>query len=193
MRTGLVSVQDESTSPGEISEATAPDQARTSQSEQGLAREEIIQVIEWMFFAYRDFTGDPDALLAEIGFGRAHHRVLHFVNRQPGLRVADLLVILRITKQSLARVLKQLIDGGFIDQRAGEQDRRERRLYPTDQGRALFADLVAPQILRVERALMALDDAERAAIEQFLCAMASGPIREDDREMAARRFSSAAE
>ena len=72
------------------------------------------EIIEQLFFAYRDFTSDPDAILARFGFGHAHHRVLHFVNRQPGMTVADLLDTLRITKQSLAQVLKQLIDSDYI-------------------------------------------------------------------------------
>ena len=83
-------------------------------------------LIELLFFAYRDFVGDPDEVLAKLGFGRAHHRVLHFVNRNPGIKVADLLDILKITKQSLGRVLKQLIDEGYVVQRAGPHDRRQR-------------------------------------------------------------------
>ena len=101
------------------------------------SRDSAVDLIELLFFAYRDFTGDPDAVLAEYGFGRAHHRVLHFVTRNPGLRVSDLLSILRITKQSLARVLKQLVEEDFIVQRPGPQDRRERLLYPTERGREL--------------------------------------------------------
>src|SRR5258705_10235997 len=88
----------------------------------------LITVVELLFFAYRDFTREADAVLAEYGLGRAHHRVLHFVNRHPGLRVADLLEVLKITKQSLARVLKQLVDEGWIGQQAGLEDRRERLL-----------------------------------------------------------------
>src|SRR6202451_4919411 len=76
-------------------------------------------LIELLFFAYRDFVGDPDDVLAKFGFGRAHHRVLHFVNRNPGMKVAALLDILRITKQSLGRVLKQLVDQGYIEQKEG--------------------------------------------------------------------------
>src|SRR5690242_11584660 len=117
------------------------------------AREDLVACAELLFFAYRDFTGDPDAVLEEYGFGRAHHRVLHFVNRQPGLRVADLLDILKITKQSLARVLKQLIDKGFILQRAGNDDRRERRLFVTAKGARLADKLTALQIKRIEAAL----------------------------------------
>ncbi|MGA9604767.1 MAG: MarR family transcriptional regulator, partial [Methyloceanibacter sp.] len=104
----------------------------------------LLEFAELLFFAYRDFTRDPDAILADFGFGRAHHRVLHFVNRHSGLRVADLLDVLNITKQSLSRVLKQLIDKGYVVQRAGSSDRRERQLFPTDKGRALAERLAAP-------------------------------------------------
>ena len=83
------------------------------------AEAKLLEFAELLFFAYRDFTRDPDAILKDFGFGRAHHRVLHFVNRHSGLRVADLLEILTITKQSLCRVLKQLIDKGYIVQQAG--------------------------------------------------------------------------
>src|ERR1700681_662239 len=96
-----------------------------------------IAFIELLFFAYRDFISDPDAALLSYGFGRAHHRLIHFVNRHPGIRVTDLLDILKITKQSLGRVLKQLVDTGFIEQLQGPQDRRQRLLYPTEAGRAL--------------------------------------------------------
>ena len=96
------------------------------EAERAAERSDLIAHVELLFFAYRDFTGDPDAVLAQYGFGRAHHRVLHFVHRNPGLRVANLLEILKITKQSLARVLKQLIGEGFIVQKAGAEDRRER-------------------------------------------------------------------
>ena len=92
-------------------------------------------------------------MLEEYGFGRAHHRVLHFVHRNPGLRVADLLDILKITKQSLARVLKQLVDEGFIMQRAGADDRRERLLYVTAKGSRLTEKLTALQVKRIEAAL----------------------------------------
>ena len=88
----------------------------------------LLALAELLFFAYRDFTRDPDTILKDFGFGRAHHRVLHFVNCHSGLRVADLLDALNITKQSLGRVLKQLIDQGYIVQEAGSVDRRERLL-----------------------------------------------------------------
>lgn len=106
--------------------------------------------IELMFFAYRDFIADPDALLEAHGFGRAHHRVLHFVGCHPGLTIADLLGILRVTKQSLARVLRTLIDNGYVEQHIGNRDRRKRLLYLTDKGHKLHAQLMAPQIARFE-------------------------------------------
>jgi DNA-binding MarR family transcriptional regulator len=124
--------------------------------------------IELLFFAYRDFISDPDAVLIDYGFGRAHHRVIHFVNRHAGIRVADLLDILKITKQSLGRVLKQLLDLGFIEQQPGPQDRRQRLLYATEAGRALAARLSDPQIDRVGRALSALSPSEAKGAEEFL-------------------------
>jgi ABC-type Fe3+-hydroxamate transport system substrate-binding protein len=96
-------------------------------------------IIELLFFAYRDFVGDADQELEAFGFGRAHHRVMHFVYRYPGLKVADLLDVLRITKQSLGRVLKQLLDEGYIIQKTGNNDRRQRLLYATPKGEALVA------------------------------------------------------
>src|SRR6201987_6378908 len=99
--------------------------------------EPVWDIIELLFFAYRDFVGDPDEVLLKLGFGRAHHRVLHFVNRNPGIKVADLLEILNITKQSLGRVLKQLIDQGYVSQKEGAQDRRQRLLYVTPKGETL--------------------------------------------------------
>jgi DNA-binding MarR family transcriptional regulator len=125
-------------------------------------------IIELLFFAYRDFTSDPDQILAQYGFGRAHHRVVHFVNRRPGLTVAELLDVLKITKQSLARVLKQLIDTGHIVQVQGPRDRRQRELYPTAKGRALSLALAAPQSRRIARALEESEAADRAAVERFL-------------------------
>lgn len=135
----------------------------------------LLDLAELLFFAYRDFIGDPDAILTEFGFGRAHHRVLHFVNRYPGLRVADLLDILKITKQSLGRVLKQLVDEGYVGQRAGREDRRERHLYPTEKGRALADRLAAPQRERLARALAAARGGE--AVRQFLYHMIAEPER----------------
>jgi len=130
-----------------------------------------------MYFAYRDFTSDPDQILSEYGFGRAHHRVLHFVNRMPGLTVAELLDVLKITKQSLARVLKQLIDAGYIVQVQGPRDRRQRELYPTPKGRTLTLALARPQSRRIHAALEGAGETERAWIEKFLKAMVNPELR----------------
>jgi DNA-binding MarR family transcriptional regulator len=127
-----------------------------------------IHFIELLFFAYRDFTSDPDAALLSYGFGRAHHRVIHFVNRHPGIRVADLLDILKITKQSLGRVLKQLVDTGFIEQKTGSVDRRQRLLYPTESGRALALRLIDLQARRLGDALATLTPEEREGADKFL-------------------------
>ena len=113
----------------------------------------ILEVIELLFFAYRDFISDPDKQLTDYGFGRAHHRVLHFLNRNPGIRVADLLDILKITKQSLGRVLRHLIEEGFVYQVEGPTDRRQRLLHLTENGRALALALSAPQVARIKAAL----------------------------------------
>jgi DNA-binding MarR family transcriptional regulator len=137
----------------------------------------LVRLVELLFFAYRDFTGEADAILAEIGFGRAHHRVLHFVNRNPGLRVADLLGILKITKQSLARVLKQLVDQGYVVQSTGEHDRRERRLALTEKGASLARRLLALQAQRVAAALAVAGPESDPRVQQFLFAMISGQDR----------------
>ena len=136
-----------------------------------LRDENLRQGIELMFFAYRDFISDPDKKLSDYRFGRAHHRVLFFVNRLPGLTVAELLDILKITKQSLARVLKQLIEQGYIVQSAGQHDRRKRLLFPTRTGRELILQLSSPQSRRLNRAFAKMDDADRATILGFLSAM----------------------
>ena len=137
----------------------------------------LLEFAELLFFAYRDFTRDPDAILKDFGFGRAHHRVLHFVNRHSGLRVADLLDILTITKQSLSRVLKQLIDQGYVVQQAGSSDRRERLLFPTDRGRALAERLAAPQLVRLSEALKSAGPGAEAALRRFLESMVNAEER----------------
>jgi len=128
-------------------------------------------IIELLFFAYRDFVGDADDELEVFGFGRAHHRVLHFVYRYPGLKVADLLDVLRITKQSLGRVLKQLLDENYIVQKAGNNDRRQRLLFATAKGEALVAKLAGLQTDRLNRALRDIGPAGADAVRQFLRAM----------------------
>jgi DNA-binding MarR family transcriptional regulator len=128
-------------------------------------------IIELLFFAYRDFVGDADHELEVFGFGRAHHRVLHFVHRYPGLKVADLLNVLRITKQSLGRVLKQLLDEGYIVQKTGNNDRRQRLLFVTAKGEALVAKLAGLQTDRINRALADIGSDGADTVRQFLRAM----------------------
>jgi DNA-binding MarR family transcriptional regulator len=128
-------------------------------------------IIELLFFAYRDFVGDADNELEAFGFGRAHHRVMHFVYRYPGLKVADLLDVLRITKQSLGRVLKQLLDEGYIVQKTGNNDRRQRLLYATAKGEALVAKLAGLQTKRIDRALDQIGPAQAETVRRFLRAM----------------------
>jgi DNA-binding MarR family transcriptional regulator len=160
--------------------AGAPDIAAATRAEKPLPTPtdaRFITVIELLFFAYRDFTREADAVLAEYGLGRAHHRVLHFVDRHPGLRVADLLEILKITKQSLARVLKQLVDEGWIAQKAGVEDRRARLLHVTDKGAALARRLDQLQSRRVAAALAACGPGNEATVRRFLFAMISADER----------------
>ncbi len=144
-----------------------PNETRSAAASGGLRWD----VIELLFFAYRDFVGDADHELEAFGFGRAHHRVLHFVYRYPGLKVADLLDVLRITKQSLGRVLKQLLDEGYIVQKAGNNDRRQRLLFATAKGEALVTKLASLQTERLNRALRGIEPAGLEAVKQFLCAM----------------------
>ncbi|MDR3466719.1 MAG: MarR family transcriptional regulator [Xanthobacteraceae bacterium] len=128
-------------------------------------------IIELLFFAYRDFVGDADEVLQAYGFGRAHHRVVHFVSRYPGLKVADLLDVLRITKQSLGRVLKQLLDEEFIVQKSGDVDRRQRLLFATPKGEALVTRLAGLQTARIDRALRDVGAGDAEALRRFLRAM----------------------
>src|SRR4030081_1337204 len=128
-------------------------------------------IIELLFFPYRDFVGDADHELEVFGFGRAHHRVLHFVHRYPGLKVADLLEGLRITKTSLGRVLKQLLDEGYIVQKTGNNDRRQRLLYATAKGEALVAKLAGLQTDRINRAGADIGPAGTEIVRRFLRAM----------------------
>lgn len=143
--------------------------------------ESVWQGIELLFFAYRDFTAEPDAILEEYGFGRAHHRVVHFVGRHPHMTVGELLGILRITKQSLNRVLGELVRLGFIVQHRGAQDRRQRLLELTDKGRELAARLSEPQRARVGAAYR---KAGAQAVEGFRKVMVGIIADETDR----RRF-----
>ncbi len=158
--------------------------AKTADPAAGLAErpaagpEPVWDIIELLFFAYRDFVGDPDEVLGKLGFGRAHHRVLHFVNRNPGMKVADLLDILNITKQSLGRVLKQLVDQGYVVQKEGALDRRQRLLYVTPKGEALALKLAGLQTERINRAFGELGPGAHEAARRFLTAMIDADNRE---------------
>lgn len=136
---------------------------------------ETIDVIELLFFAYRDFVGEPDVVLHEFGFGRAHHRVLHFVYRNPGMTVADLLDILQITKQSLSRVLSTLVEQDYVVQKAGAEDKRQRLLFASPKGEKLVQQLLALQSSRVERAMDELDPQQRATVAKFLSSLRNQP------------------
>lgn len=157
---------------------------KTSAPAQFLRDEELRKGIELLYFAYRDLVSDVDEVLAAYGFGRAHHRVIHFVGRRPGMAVADLLQILSITKQSLSRVLGALVADGYIRQEKGTVDRRQRLLYLTDKGRELEHKLATIQRERMARAyrdsgaeavagfwrvlLGLIDEEQRSAIQDFV-------------------------
>jgi DNA-binding MarR family transcriptional regulator len=158
---------------------------RTSETAAG-ADEPIWDIIELLFFAYRDFVADPDHVLAKFGFGRAHHRVLHFINRNPGIKVADLLVILKITKQSLGRVLKQLVDQGYVVQREGDNDRRQRLLFVTPKGEALALKLAGLQTTRIARAVAEVGPGAHETARRFLAAMIDGADRDEVLRLIAR-------
>jgi DNA-binding MarR family transcriptional regulator len=133
--------------------------------------EPMYELIELFFFAYRDFVGDADRLLETYGFGRAHHRVLYFVSRRPGLTIAELLEILRITKQSLNRVLRELVDKNFVEIRAGAMDRRRRQLYATPDGERLALRLAVVQTRRFALALEQMGEWGLPSTRAFLKAM----------------------
>jgi DNA-binding MarR family transcriptional regulator len=143
--------------------------------------EAVREGIELLFFAYRDFTAEPDQILEQYGFGRAHHRVVHFVGRHPGMTVGELLGILRITKQSLNRVLGQLLRQGFIVQHRGVEDRRQRLLELTDSGRELERRMSELQRARVGAAYR---KAGAPAVEGFRKVLLAIIAAEEDR----RRF-----
>ncbi|MBT8155879.1 MarR family transcriptional regulator [Epibacterium ulvae] len=117
-----------------------------------LTDEQLRQGIEAMFFAYRGFTADPDRILAKLAYGRAHHRAIHFINRAPGTTVNNLLSILGVTKQSLNRVLRALIEDGLVESRVGTADKRERHLFLTEAGKTLEAELSNAQRARMRAA-----------------------------------------
>ena len=143
-----------------------------------LTDEQLRQSAELLFFAYRDFTSDPDEILAARGLGRAHHRALHFIRRRPGITVAGLLEILRVTKQSLNRVLRQLVDEGLVESTEGRQDRRQRNLRLSEKGEALERALSEPQRARLRRAYALAGPEAVAGFRQVLEQMLDGAGRD---------------
>lgn len=142
-----------------------------------LREEALCQAMELLFYAYRDFTAEADAILARLNYGRAHHRVIYFVGRHPKITVTDLLGILQITKQSLSRVLSTLINEGYISQRAGPRDRRQRLLELTPQGEALERQLLQVQHRRLRQAFQPSGEEAVEGFRTVLMAMMSGADR----------------
>ena len=172
-----------------MADLTAPiatDPMSLPEERPGRESEPAWDVIELLFFAYRDFVSDPDEVLAKFGFGRAHHRVLHFVNRNPGMKVAELLDILKITKQSLGRVLKQMVDQGYVLQKEGANDRRQRLLYVTAKGETLAMRLAGLQAGRINHALAELGPNAHDAACRFLAAMINAENRDEVLRLIAR-------
>ncbi len=136
-----------------------------------LTDEQLRRGIEAMFFAYRGFTADPDRILTDHAYGRAHHRAVHFINRSPGTTVNNLLGILGVTKQSLNRILRTLIEDGLVQSNVGTRDKRERHLYLTDAGRTLERALSDAQRRRMRAAYRAAGPEAVAGFNQVLEAM----------------------
>jgi len=142
-----------------------------------LTDEQLRRGIEAMFFAYRGFTADPDRILARHGLGRAHHRALHFIQRSPGTTVTHLIGVLGVTKQSLNRVLRQLVREGLVESRIGDGDRRERHLYLTEAGAALEGQLSDAQRARLRHAFRAAGPEAVAGFRRVLEAMMDPDMR----------------
>jgi len=142
-----------------------------------LTDDQLRKGIEAMFFAYRGFTADPDRILSEKSYGRAHHRAIHFINRSPGTTVNNLLSILGVTKQSLNRVLRTLISDGLVESRIGKQDKRERHLFLTDPGQALERELSDAQRDRMRSAFRQAGPDAVSGFRQVLEAMMDADIR----------------
>jgi DNA-binding MarR family transcriptional regulator len=142
-----------------------------------LTDDQLRRGIEAMFFAYRGFTADPDRILQEYGLGRAHHRAIHFINRSPGTTVNNLLSILGVTKQSLNRVLRTLVEEGLVDSRVGTRDKRERHLYLTEAGAALERQLSEAQRNRMRAAFRNAGPEAVAGFRTVLEAMMDADMR----------------
>ena len=142
-----------------------------------LTDEQLRKGIEAMFFAYRGFTADPDRILEGMDYGRAHHRAIHFIHRSPGTTVSNLLTILGVTKQSLNRVLRTLIEDGLVEARVGRRDKRERHLHLTAKGQALERELSDAQRTRMRAAYRAAGPQAVAGFWQVLEAMMDPELR----------------
>lgn len=142
-----------------------------------LTDEQLRKGIEAMFFAYRGFTADPDRILDQHDYGRAHHRAIHFINREPGLTVTTLISVLGVTKQSLNRVLRTLIDDGLVESRVGRRDKRERHLHLTEKGALLERELSEAQRVRMRAAYRAAGPQAVAGFRQVLEAMMDPAMR----------------
>ena len=147
-----------------------------------LRKQDLRRGIELMFFAYRDFTGEADQMLSNLDLGRAHHRVIYFVGRQPGMSVSDLLAILKITKQSLSRVLSHLINTGYIQQTQGARDKRQRLLSLTKKGAALEEKLTELQCRRFAAAYSARGGTAVDGFVKVLSSLLDDEIRADLRQ-----------
>ena len=142
-----------------------------------LTDEQLRKGIEAMFFAYRGFTADPDRILSDLAYGRAHHRAIHFIHRSPGTTVNNLLSILGVTKQSLNRVLRSLIADGLVSSTVGSRDKRERHLHLTEKGAALERELSDAQRDRMRSAYRAAGPVAVAGFRQVLEAMMDDEMR----------------
>mgnify|MGYP005989068927 CR=1 FL=1 len=151
--------------------------SHTGESLLFLTDEQLRQGIEAMFFAYRGFTADPDRILASMAYGRAHHRAIHFINRAPGTTVSNLLAILGVTKQSLNRVLRTLIEDGLVESRVGKIDKRERNLFLTEDGNALENRLSDAQRTRLRAAFREAGPESVSGFRRVLEAMMDKELR----------------
>jgi len=142
-----------------------------------LTDEQLRKGIEAMFFAYRGFTADPDRILADLAYGRAHHRAIHFIHRSPGTTVNNLLAILGVTKQSLNRVLRALVEDGLVKSEVGKRDKRERHLFLTEAGEALERQLSDAQRDRMRAAYRAAGPEAVTGFRQVLEAMMDEDMR----------------
>ena len=152
-------------------------QVPTGQSLLFLTDEQLRKGIEAMFFAYRGFTADPDRILSDMNYGRAHHRAIHFIHRSPGTTVNNLLTILGVTKQSLNRVLRTLIEDGLVVSKVGRKDRRERHLHLTPAGEELEKALSDAQRARMRTAFKAAGPEAVTGFRQVLEAMMDDEMR----------------